>query len=148
MLRITSLLLPFLLKLVISFVSKVFTSRSVHSFHCNCFIRCIHVWFQVFSCYSANNELVLSRSFGNYAHEHVWVAEAVVSSSTLVAVIAAGSVGYLICRNLEKNVSHVHVYSMQQSTNESGEESTIRVDISKVFEEPIKPREFRTWFEV
>ncbi|CAH8856237.1 unnamed protein product [Trichobilharzia szidati] len=81
MLRFTSLLLPFLSKSVISFVSKVFTTRSVHSFHCNCYIRCIHAWFQGFRCFSTINELVLCRSFGNYAHERVWLAEAVVSSS-------------------------------------------------------------------
>ncbi|CAH8867862.1 unnamed protein product [Trichobilharzia szidati] len=102
MLRFTSLLLPFLLKLVISFVSKDFTTRSVHSFHCNCFIRCIQARFQCFNCFSAINELVLCRNLGDYAREHVWEAEAIVFSSFLVTVIAAGSVGYLICRNLEK----------------------------------------------
>ncbi|CAH8851708.1 unnamed protein product [Trichobilharzia szidati] len=104
MLRFTSLLFPFLLKLVISFVSKVFATRSVHSFHCNCFIRCIHAWFQCFNCFSAINELVLCRNLGDYTREHVWEAEAIVSSSFLVAVIAAGSVGYLIsCNNLRMN---------------------------------------------
>nr|CAH8830249.1 unnamed protein product [Trichobilharzia regenti] len=36
--------------------------------------------YQCFSWFSAVNELVLCRSFGNHAHEDVWLAEAVVSS--------------------------------------------------------------------
>ncbi|CAH8849366.1 unnamed protein product [Trichobilharzia szidati] len=59
---------------------------------------------QCFNCFSAINELVLCGNLGDYTREHVWEAEAIVSSSLLVAVIAAGSVGYLIsCNNLRMN---------------------------------------------
>nr|CAH8867614.1 unnamed protein product [Trichobilharzia regenti] len=66
----------------------------------------------------------------------------------LVAVILVGSFNNLRCRNREKSVFLVHVYSMQQSVSESVRGNTIRVDVSKVFEEQIKPGKFRTWVEV
>nr|CAH8862954.1 unnamed protein product [Trichobilharzia regenti] len=65
----------------------------------------------------------------------------------LVAVILVGSFNYLRCRNREKSVFLVHVYSMQQSASESVKGNT-RVDVSKVFEEQIKRGKFRTWVEV